>query len=287
MGVSNKNNKNSQIINDIVETVDTISITMDLENLQQQYNILLTRYQQALSNYLSYLNTPNLDMNNEKFVYMKGHAYNGTGTAGESKANTLQTCIASCSSTKNCTGANFVSNQCLLRTGDSPIVPSTSNFYAIIPESVKLLYEMESINEELINVNQRITNSIANAEPLYNSETSQRFEQQKTLLKRYKELKQEREKILDLLKEYENLDNTHSNNKITITQNYYVYILLLILAIAIIALLYYLSKSSSNVAISKPTIQQGGELGSAAYFIVFVIIILVFLINYLYMKYYY
>jgi hypothetical protein len=287
MGVSNNNNQDIELVTDIVDTVEAGSITMNLENLQNQYNILLNSYQQSLANYLSYLSQPNLNMNNENLVYMQGYAYNGTGTSGESRSVNLQDCIASCSTTKNCTGATFVSNQCLLRTGDSPIVPSTENSYAIVPESVKLLYEMESINQELISVNKKITDLINNAQPLYKSETSQRFEQQKILLRNYEELQQEREKILGLLKEYENLDNTQSNDKIMINRNYFIYILLLILAIAVIALLYYMSKSGSNVATTQPAIQYGGELGSSAYFIVFVIIILVFLINYLYMKYYY
>jgi hypothetical protein len=287
MGVINNNNEDSELITDIVDTIEAGSITMNLENLQNQYNLLLIRYQQSLANYLSYLNKPNLNINNENLVYMKGYAYNGTGTAGESQSTNLQDCIASCSRTKSCTGATFVSNQCLLRTGDSPIVPSTENSYAIVPESVKLLYEMGSINQELISINQQITSLINNAQPLYNSEVSQRFVQQETLLQNYEKLQQEREKILDLLKEYENLDNTQSNDKIKVNHNYFVYILLLILAIAIIALLYYMSNLGTNVAGSQPVIQYGGELGSAAYFIVFVIIILVFLINYLYMNYYY
>lgn len=269
----NNNIVNNENINLQSEIEQTESITMNLENLQQQYNNLLISYEQALSNYINYLNE-----NNDPYVSIKGYAYNGTGSVGISQATNLQDCIASCSNNKSCTGATFVSNQCLLRSGNSPIVPSTQNSYAIVPKSMKLLGNIENINQQLISVNQQITNIMNNAGPVYESQVSERFQQQQNLIRNYEELMIEREKILTLLKEYETLDNTNSNSTININGKFYAYILLVILAIAIIFLLYKLSYSSESV--STPTVQYGGDLGTSAYYILSVIILITIFIMY-------
>ena len=269
---NNDNSIDNNLQNEIQETNST---TMNLENLQQQYSNLLISYQQAVANYLNAASS-----GQDPLVSIIGHAFNGTGTAGSSNATTLQNCIESCSSTSNCTGATFVSNQCLLRTGDSPIVPSTFDSFAIVPESVKLLLIMENINQQLINVNQQITDEMTNANSLYDTQTTQRFQQQQSLIENYMELVEERNKIMDLLKEYETLDNTSSNDQILINQRFYTYVFLSILAIAVIYLLFKISYPSESQP-STPTVQYGGDLGISAYFILFIIIIATVLIRYL------
>jgi hypothetical protein len=276
---SNNNNDNDNLENEIEQTN---TITMNLENLQQQYSNLLISYQQAITNYVNYLNQLTSNGGNDQYIALQGQAFNGTGSAGESKANTLPTCIASCSNLSTCTGATFVSNQCLIRTGDSPIVPSSQDSYAIIPESKSLLLNIENINNQLIFVNQQITNIMSNANPLYASQVSQRFQKQQTLISNYEKLMEERKKIQDLLKEYETLDNTESSDKIMINRNYYTYILLLFLAIAVIFTLYKIALPISNTSsYTTQTIQYGGDLGMNAYFIVFCIILFMFIVNYI------
>jgi len=275
---SNNNNNNNNLENEIEETN---TITMNLENLQQLYSNLLISYQQAVANYVNYLNNLTSNGSNDQYIALQGQSFSGTGTAGESNATSLPSCIASCSNLSTCTGATFVSNQCLIRTGDSPIVPSSQDSYAIIPESKSLLLNIENINNQLIFVNQQITNIMSNANPLYASQVSQRFQKQQTLISNYEKLMEERKKIQDLLKEYETLDNTASNDKIMINRNYYTYILLLFLAIAVIFILYKIALPiSKTTAYTGETIQYGGDLGMNAYFIVFCIILFLFVVNY-------
>jgi hypothetical protein len=276
--INNNNNNNIDLQSEIKRTE---SITMNLENLQKEYSNLLISYQQAITNYVNYtqLTQPNYNINGEPYVSIQGQSYSGTGSAGTSQATTLQDCIASCSSSENCTGATFVSNQCLLRTGDSAIVPSTQNSYAIVPTSVKLLLDIENINQQLITVNQKITAVMKNADPVYNSQVSDRLEEQKKLIKNYEELIEERDKIVNLLREYETLDNTSLNDQITINQRFYAYVLLSILAIVVIFLLYKLSYSSKTVS-TPTTVQYGGDLGISAYYVLFVIILIIVFIKY-------
>jgi len=162
--------------------MNTTSITMDLENLQQEYSNLLIKYKQAVTDYISYLNIeseystatePNYKINNPPLTSIQGMAYTGTGSAGQSTANTVQECQADCASSSTCTGATFVSGKCNIRIGDSPIVPSSNDSYAIIPKSKQLLMNMNDLNNQLLNINKQITNKIKIGQPVYNKFQSQ------------------------------------------------------------------------------------------------------------------
>jgi hypothetical protein len=230
------------------------SVVMDLENLQQNYGNLLIKYKQSVTDYIE--NLKNQQTTEVSFVSIQGMAYTGTGSAGESNATTLQDCEASCSENSSCKGATFISDKCNIRTGDSTIVPTNHDSYAIIPKSKYLLMKMEDLNKQLLDVNNEITNKIQTDDPIYGEIKNQINKKTELLIKNYKELEEERENIRQLLKQYETLETTENANELKITQNYYIYILLFILAIAVVFLLIkmstYINTSSFN------TIQHGG-----------------------------
>ena len=60
---------------------------------------------------------------------------------------------------------------------------------------MQLLSNMENINQQLIQVNQQLSDKMKNANPLYDSQVSERFQQQKKLIQNYEELMKEREKV--------------------------------------------------------------------------------------------
>jgi hypothetical protein len=253
------------------------SIIMDLEKLQQNYSNLLIKYKQSVTDYMNYLNTEN---NNEpvQFTTIQGMAYTGTGSAGQSTAKTLQECEAACSASSKCTGATFVSGKCNIRIGESNITPSKNNSYAIIPKGKQMLLNMNDLNKQLLSINKQITGKIKIGQPIYNVSESENTKKTQELIKNYKELEHERENIIKLLEEYETLDTTENENEIKINQNYYTYTLLSILAIAVVFLLIKLSFSGTSS--NTPVIQYGGELNSKAYYVIFIIFVLVIGINF-------
>ena len=127
---------------------------------------------------------PNYKLSSPPLTSIKGMAYTGTGSAEQSTANTLQECEAACSSSSSCTGATFVAGKCNLRIGDSPIIPSTDDSYAIVPKGKQLLMNMEDLNRQLINVNKLITNKIDLGEPVYNDLQTKNNEKAKELIKK-------------------------------------------------------------------------------------------------------
>ena len=138
------------------------SDSLDLANLTQKYSNLVISYKTAVADYANDLknNSNSNDSRESKdvsFVSIKGQAFDGTGSAGESNATTLQDCIASCSSTEGCSGATFISDKCMIRTGDSQVISSSEDSYAIIPKNKQLVLNMESLNKELLPKSKIIT----------------------------------------------------------------------------------------------------------------------------------
>jgi hypothetical protein len=253
--------------------VSSNSMTIDLENLQQQYSNLLIKYQAAVSEYVTHLNDNTSKTKPNELIDIKGMAYLGTGSAGSSDATTVQDCIASCSNNSKCTGATFVSNQCQVRTGNSSIISSNNDSYAIIPKEKQLLLNMENINDQLIHINEKITIEIQKQEPKFNDSQNSSREKNKELIDSYSKLLEERDNVKTMLQQYETLNYNEVENNIKINQNYYSYILLLILAVAICFLLFKISTGGSESTVSN--IQYGGDLNNNCYFIIFIIIVII------------
>ena len=232
---------------------------------------------------------PDYNINSQSFATIKGMAFPGTGEArsriSQNQTETLQDCIALCNSSPECTGANFVSKKCSIRTGDSPLVASSQDSYAIIPKVKQILLNMEDINKQLLDVNAKITEKIKIATPDYEKTKKDSYLKNKELTDNYEKLLEERRTIVEKLNEYESLENVENENQIKTTKHYYTYVLLIILAIAIIIILYNMSGYRTPTPTVTPIIQPGGELGTSAYYIVFLLIICViilrFTINYL------
>jgi PAN domain len=255
---------------------DSTSTIIDLENLQKQYSNLLISYKAAVTEYLYHINH---NLTDPSFVQIKGYMYNGTGSAGVSSATTLQDCIASCSKSKSCTGATFVSNKCSIRTGNSPLFPSSNNSIAIIPKSQQLLMNMESINEQLLIVNKKLNEKIKQTEPVYDKADKETYIKNNELIKSYEKLLEERKYIDNLLEQYKTLDNSQNETDIKINQNYYMYIVLLIFVVIIISFLYVFFYTKNSI---QQNIQSGGDLNKNSYIILLAIIFTIFLVNYFY-----
>jgi hypothetical protein len=248
---------------------------IDLENLQQQYGNLLLEYKQSVSDYLGYLNTK--APGSRDFISMKGFAFNGTGVAGQSEANTLTTCEASCANTPGCSGATFKSSLCAIRSGDSPVVSASNDSYAIVPREKQLLMNMKDINEQLISLNDKITNKINSSQTVYYKNQDKIQENVVDLSNRYSQLRQENENLTKMIHEYETLTQENKNDEIKVTQNYYYFLSLTVIVIIMAFILFRISLQSPLL----PSFQLDlSILGGRVYHILFVLILLIISINY-------
>jgi hypothetical protein len=261
------------------------SVVLNLETLTNQYDTILLQYQQAIANYTNFLQE---NSSSEKtFTTVKGNAFWGTGSAGSQSVYTNVTtpsaCQALCSQTNGCSGATFNPQNnglpaCFLRTGDGTTVPSNSNDYAIIPESQQYLLNMQSLNQQLTEINQQIMNIISNqGDQVYSSEQTQRSSKKKQLSQNYNKLMQEKKKIEKQLNEYKNLEEEQYNSELVTNSNYFSYVLLLFLAIICIYMVIKISSTSNS---QNYNTQYGGKLGNKPYYIIFIILFLILFVYY-------
>jgi hypothetical protein len=260
----------------------TNSTTMDLEKLQQMYSKLIAEYKSAVYEYTNFL-SQQTTINKPSFTAINGYSVISNSRIGIKDITTLQECEASCAKLSNCTGATFITPKgwnrgCILESGDPKLLKDRQGTYAIISKSKGLLIKIESINEQLIAINKEIRKKIKTIEPVITTNINETSNKTQELLNTYKDLTTERDKILDLLRQYETLDSIENENQIIINKNYYSYVLLSILAIAIIFLLYRLSfppvSSYTPITPFTPNVQYSGILGINAYFIIFILILL-------------
>lgn len=268
------------------------SDTLDLANLTQKYSNLVISYKTAVADYANELkNNTNYNSKNSgsreskdvSFVSIKGQAFDGTGSAGESNATTLQDCIASCSSTEGCSGATFISDKCMIRTGDSPVISSSEDSYAIIPKNKQLVLNMESLNKELLSVNKELVEKLQDQSKNAKDGREEIEMKRAQLLKNNENLLEERRNIAEIMSQYDTIQSSNKDTELSVTQNYYSFVLLAILVFIIIIVLYKIGSSGSGPSVPAslpPVIQTGGKLKSNAYYITFGIILLSFIVTY-------
>ena len=103
------------------------------------------------------------------------------------------------------------------------------------------------ITSQLLSWLKSLTKKINIVEPIFDKTSQDATSKNQDLINNYKVLNEERENILNLLRQYETLESVDNENLVKINQNYYSFILLSILAIAIIFLLYKFSFSLVTV----------------------------------------
>lgn len=264
---------------------ESSSIVLNLESLTKNYQTLLIEYQQAVVNYINYIkgktdvSNNNVD-NGDAMVTIKGVQYWGTGGISQNNSKTINECKAACVAESGCTGAiynatDYAQPMCWLRSGESNMRAGKENDYSLIKKEQYLLSIIQSINEKLTAINQQIMEITSAGQPVFETSLQEGEQQNSTLINNYKQLTQDREKITQLMNEYQTLEEQQIQGDIKINQNYYSFLLLIALAIIILFMVYNLSGST-------PSIQSGGNLSSNAYYYVFGIILVVFCIIYYY-----
>ena len=230
-----------------IKTDTVVNQTLDLESLISQYNTLLMKYEQTVQDYAKERNTQKVNLET-----IKGYSFSGTGSAGTSTATTLDSCVQSCKSNKKCTGATFNSGKCDIRMGDGSIVSaSSSNSYAIVPRSKRLLNDIKTMNDQLININASIQSKISfrNYPNINHTKIlDKNIKLVDDLRKKHNRLLDEQSAIDEILDEYENIDNITNDSVRKSTYHFYMYILLTILVVIILFILVQPSlPNSSNI----------------------------------------
>jgi len=245
---------------------------LNLETLNSEYNIILKKYEQILSDYSNFLQEQQTP---EPLISITGQAFWGTKALSTTTSPNVTECKALCSSTTNCSGATYTSNtnQCWLRTGTGTPIPAADTSYAIITQNMEYLLTLQYLNQRLTTINDNILKAIEQGQPLYDEQNKNKQIKKYTLQNNFAKLNEERESIDKTIKEFQNLNEAQIESNLSVNQNYYSYIFLLFFAIFIIIMLIkFVPSDASNVKYG------GGILNNNTYFIIFAIILIIFCI---------
>jgi len=222
---------------------------------------------------------PEYKLNTVPMTNVKSTAFWGASPLSQSTVSTVGECQALCSKTDGCSGATYneTTSLCSLRKGDGDIMSGSPTDYSIVPKAQSLLKIVKNINDKLTKLNEKIQKLSKTSETKFDSQSQQLSSSNTDLINQYTNLVGEREKIQKMLNEYQTLDEQHIQGNIHISQNYYSFILLMILVVLVIFLLYKFSIPSAQS--TTKIVQNGGQLGTSAYYIVFGIFLLILLLT--------
>ena len=213
-------------------------MSQNIQSLSTQYNTILTQYKQTYQYYLQSLQQQ-VDNSGNIFVTVPNAAFWGESPINTNTMNTSNDCVNSCSTTLSCSGATYnTSNQlCYLRKGNGSIIPSSSSETAIVTSSLQYSYQLKNLNQKLLHLNKEMESSLQTSYIDYKNSTQE--QQQKTIVITQNNaiLKEDREKIDQMIREEELMNAAGQNSQIAVTQFYSVYVVYLLVTILIIVLL--------------------------------------------------
>lgn len=205
-----------------------------VKTLQKEYEVILQQYQEAGKNYISYLQ--NNDSSN--YTALKGRTWWGTEGISESSVETQAECENMCASDEKCSGATFnpVKKYCWTRTGDASLSAGLDDDYALIPQQKSALIVMKGLNDQLLNINEQITNELKKSDPYIQQQSQEKNIQQQKLSESYQQLLEQKMEMEKQLQEYYSIEEEYDNQSLyvkqqTVSMRFWVLITCLILLV--------------------------------------------------------
>ena len=219
-----------------------------LQTLSNQFNTLLTEYQNTYTEFMNVINS-----NDTNFTTVENSAFSGASIINTNTVSNINDCTTACSSNTSCSGATFITNStntnnCTLSSGSGNIV-NLKNSTAIVQKGLYYSYQLQNLNQQLMDINQEITNTVNQSNTKHQNNLDQINKRGESLQKNYVVLSDEREHINLMIREFESINQAEENSDINVTMNYYNYIVLSFVAILLIFLL---------LRFSIPSEQSGG-----------------------------
>lgn len=167
------------------------STVLKLQSLQLQFANIMTQYKQAYVTYLSDITgssgtTPKYNIVNGSVYFCKNctqQDYIQTPTGQWPTANSATECEALCSTNSTCNGGTYQSSNKICWLTSSPtekngIYPgSYPDDTAIIPQNVQNAAVLQTLNQQLIDLNGQISTELASLEPIEQSDITSKNSQ--------------------------------------------------------------------------------------------------------------
>jgi hypothetical protein len=219
-----------------------------LNALSIQYNNTLNLYKQTYQNYIDSLKL--LNGNNRNLVQVPKTIYLGNSNLNSQIIGNVNECQKICYLNKICSGAtyNLQNNNCSTKKGKSDLIKGSEFDISIVPKHLKLSYELKNINNNLINLNEKMMILMNSSASNYQQDALKRQKQQEVLKNNYNNLYVERDEINKMIYQYETIDSRLNDSELKLTEYYSRYIVLLLITIIIFILFfnYFIPNIFSN-----------------------------------------
>jgi hypothetical protein len=217
-------------------------MSTQLQNLSNEYNMLISQYQNTYQKYIDVINSDNTN-----FKTVNNSAFYGQQQINTLNDTDIDNCQSACLSNTSCSGATFntLSNNCTLSSGTGNIVQQQKS-KAIVKEAMYYSYQLQNLNAKLLDVNKQMLDSSNKNYNDFQKSQQQSIEQENTMNNNYQTLIDERAQIEKMIREYETLNSALENGNIVATSNYYSYIALSFITILLIFLFFKFSFTSSQ-----------------------------------------
>jgi lipopolysaccharide export LptBFGC system permease protein LptF len=214
-----------------------------IQTLSNQFNSLLTKYQ---STYTEFMNA--IKSNDTSLTTVENSAFAGSDIINTNPVSGINDCTTACSSNTSCSGATFThsNNNCILSSGTGNIINST-NSTAIVQKGLYYSYELQNLNQQLMDINQEINTTVNQSNAEYQNNLGQINQRGQALEQNYVVLTGDRDRIELMIREFETLNSAQENSDINATMSYYNYIVLLFVAIFLVCLLLRFSVPNEQV----------------------------------------
>jgi hypothetical protein len=220
-------------------------MSSQMEILSNQFNSLLTQYQDTYQQFVNIIGSTTDGSNN--LTTISNSAFIGESNINTIQNSSLDNCVSSCDSNTSCSGATFNDqlNTCTLSSGNGSIAQSSSET-AIVQQALYYSNQLQNLNQQLLTINGQMS-SISNNNMQNYSTTSQNVTSKAQILNNnYQELQNERLQIDEMVRQYDTLNSALQNGSINLTSNYYSYILFLLVVIFLIYVLFKYSTTNQQ-----------------------------------------
>lgn len=210
--------------------------------LTNQFNSILSQYQETYQKYLNSLNDINSNVNLET---LENTALFGGDTISTNKLSNVTDCLTSCTADASCNGANFYTEDGMCSTIKNPqnIIPANKTT-ALVNPALYYSYQLQQLNKQLTDLNQQIIILVNQQDNSNNSDKI--LNQQKIVTNNYNILNDERIKIMKMTDELNTINSANINSSLNVSMYYYRYIILIFIVCLMIFLLISFSSSEQR-----------------------------------------
>jgi len=206
------------------------SSLLEIEALENEFNLIMMEYEQAYQNYL------NIKNSDSSYNYIQSRILIGGTDILDSSSSDVTGCMTLCSNNTSCTGANYNTNNksCILKSGVLTASITHDTNYAIITQISQITNVLRELSQQLNNVLNALTERVNGLIPKDEYEQEQKNIEIEKLYIKSQMLNYDKKQIEIMINENNELNNQYDISALNVKRYNFNFILWVILAIVIL-----------------------------------------------------